>query len=189
MPRRASNTEENAFELIKAVRDGNLDGVNRLLALGVSCDHALREAAGRGHTDCVRLLLAAGANAKCLDESNQTTLMLAARGGHADCVRLLLAAGVDPNIKERNPYDGSHVNQSPLVAAVMGGHVEVVRLLGGVVDEALVRRCGKESYASLSTAEKRLYHGGVERADEIEAVKAKERELRKTEPSPSQLFS
>ena len=52
-------------------------------------------AALRGHVDCLRLLLTAGANVKSSDHEVQSALSEAFSMGNADCVRLLLDAGAD----------------------------------------------------------------------------------------------
>ena len=44
----------------------------------------------------------------------------------------------------------------------------MVKLLGGVVDEALVRRCTEASYLSLSAAELCVFHGAAS-ADDVRA--------------------
>jgi hypothetical protein len=53
----------------------------------------LHLAAGKGHIDVVKLLLAKGAMADVKTNQGQTPLHLAAEGGHKEIVELLLAAG------------------------------------------------------------------------------------------------
>ncbi len=60
---------------------------------------ALIYATASGHSDCVHLLLEAGAGKDIKDEGGRTALFWAARNGHADCLRLLLNAGADSNVK------------------------------------------------------------------------------------------
>jgi hypothetical protein len=61
-------------------------------------------AAENGNVDCVKSLIAAGADVNArwetagLDE--RTVLMDAARGGHSDCIKALIAVGVDLNARD-----------------------------------------------------------------------------------------
>ena len=50
-------------------------------------------AAGKGHADCLRLLLEAGCDKDKARESGATPAYIAAQNGHADCLRLLEEAG------------------------------------------------------------------------------------------------
>ena len=52
-------------------------------------------AALRGHVDCLRLLLTAGASVKSSDLEVQSLLSEATSMGNTECVRLLLDAGID----------------------------------------------------------------------------------------------
>jgi ankyrin repeat protein len=53
-------------------------------------------AAEYGRMECVRVLLAAGANASAADQDGRTALHWAADGGNVSCVKLLLRAGACP---------------------------------------------------------------------------------------------
>jgi ankyrin repeat protein len=53
---------------------------------------ALIQATENGHTDCVRLLIDAGANKEAKNVSRDTALQLAVQNGHLDCARLLVVA-------------------------------------------------------------------------------------------------
>ncbi len=79
----------------------------------------LHRAAENGHTECVKLLLAApGIDVNKPDDDGETPLYRAAENGHTECVKLLLAApGIDVN-KDR-----------PLYWAAKFGHMEIVKLL------------------------------------------------------------
>ena len=82
-------------------------------------------AARFGHEAVVRVLLAAGADAKQLNEENgDFALLWAARDGHEAVVRVLLQASADA--KEVNEKD----HTSPLSVAV--GNPGMMRLLLGL---------------------------------------------------------
>ena len=83
---------------------------------------ALLLAAERGHTECVKALLAAGADIKAQNKYGKTPLMYAAAEGQTECVKALLAAKAEVNAKEK---DG----QTALMIAAREGHAECVKLL------------------------------------------------------------
>jgi len=72
---------------------------------------ALLFAARAGNTECVRLLLAAGADLKTGDPDGTTALILAIINGHYDTAAFLLDHGADPNAADEN-------GRAPLFAAV-----------------------------------------------------------------------
>ena len=92
--------------------------------------------ADAGHIECLRLLLASGADFEACNEENWTALTCASENGHAVCVGLLLdaRASVDQT---------STVGDLPCHRACMRGHAECARLL---FDAARSR--GAESYAA-----------------------------------------
>jgi len=61
----------------------------------------LMAAAGSGHVETVRLLLAAGAEVNAQSKEGLTPLMDAALGGNAEVIDLLLHAGADPTLKSK----------------------------------------------------------------------------------------
>ena len=80
-------------------------------------------AAQQGHAECVRLLVAAGANSPLFCVPNvlgALPLHLAAQLGHEECVRLLLldATTVDAPLPNENGY-------TALCLASQEGHAEV----------------------------------------------------------------
>ena len=79
----------------------------------VHADEPLFNAADQGNTDCVRLLLEAGAVV------NTQTLLIATSVRATQCVRLLLQAGADVHA---NDY-------KELITASTNGYVKIVRLL------------------------------------------------------------
>ncbi|KAM6427072.1 ankyrin repeat and SOCS box protein 12 isoform 2-T2 [Liasis olivaceus] len=82
----------------------------------------LRLAASKGHVQCVRVLLAHGAEVDSLDVKAQTPLFIAVNNGHLDCVKTLLGAGASPS--------GSiHNNCTPLLTAAREGALEILQEL------------------------------------------------------------
>ena len=90
--------------LILSCKEGHTKVVSFLIAAGANVDPpdvshtAIRAAALYGHVDCIRLLLAAGADVNFRSAGNKDALMGAAMGGHIACVTLLLAAGADTSV-------------------------------------------------------------------------------------------
>ena len=83
----------------------------------------LHYAAREGHAECVRALLASGANANARTRAGGATpLHRAAFTGAGACVRLLLEGGADPCARDA---DG----ESALHKASANGHADVVRAL------------------------------------------------------------
>lgn len=88
--------------LIKAVRNGKLDTVQRLSKRGRKMNskdldgfNALHYAAQIGSSAMITALLEGGAGIECCSVYGLTALHLATRGGHLPAVNVLLAAGAD----------------------------------------------------------------------------------------------
>ncbi len=90
--------------LLSAADDGELQKIRLLITAGADVNTTnddgntpLTLAAWRGHTECVKLLLAApGIDVNLADQYGGSPLCLAAENGHTECVKLLLAApGID----------------------------------------------------------------------------------------------
>ena len=89
----------------RAANDGNLEAVKKSIRDGADIDYrcptsigketALFMASQNGHTEVVRWLLEAGADANTVDHQGASPLYMAAQKNHDDVVRLLLAE-VDP---------------------------------------------------------------------------------------------
>lgn len=96
-------------------------GVN---AFGIGGCPILLRAAGRGHTEVVKVLLDNGAdpNLRSNWTGCGTALSAAARNGHTTIVKMLLDKGADVNYAE--PFD-----HKPLYAAVYSNSVETVKIL------------------------------------------------------------
>jgi len=83
----------------------------------------LQIAAILGHSECVRLLLAAGSVVSLPGANGSSPLYDAATHGHAAVVAALLDAGADPKCGVRES------TETPLMIACNHGHTECVRLL------------------------------------------------------------
>jgi espin len=92
---------------------------------------ALHYAARGGHSECVRLLVAAGADPNVQDERRITPLHFAVVGGHALCVKLLLDHHADPF---REDLD----QQTALSLAEKSGNIGCARLLQRAMAKAAV---------------------------------------------------
>ncbi|RHY89155.1 hypothetical protein DYB35_011935 [Aphanomyces astaci] len=92
---------------------------------------ALHYAARGGHTECMRILLEAGANPNVEDERHVTPLHLASVGGFGLGVKLLLDNKADPFVE-----DADH--NTALSAAEAGGNVGCARLLQRAMAKAAV---------------------------------------------------
>ncbi|MCP4450200.1 MAG: tetratricopeptide repeat protein, partial [Planctomycetes bacterium] len=77
--------------------------INEILGNEPAQEHetaALMVAAGGGHIETVRRLLAQGTDVNAQETSGRTALMVAAQNAHADIVKLLLEAKANVNIRE-----------------------------------------------------------------------------------------
>ena len=89
----------------------------------------LADAADRGRTDIVKLLLAHGADMNTLDKAGNTPLVMPIKNGHSEIVRLLLQAGARTDFVD--PVHGRNL----LHLAAISGHLEILRdLLDAGVD-------------------------------------------------------
>ncbi|THA76043.1 ankyrin repeat domain-containing protein [Streptomyces sp. A0642] len=112
-----------ADQLVRSADAGDVISVERQLELGAAVDApgtggrtALDLAAGRGHADVVRLLIAAGADPeqRVGEYAESTPLCLAAMSGHTEVVGALLDAGARTGAQGRRGW-------VPLVLAATAG--------------------------------------------------------------------
>ncbi|KAG8448124.1 hypothetical protein GDO86_015282 [Hymenochirus boettgeri] len=82
----------------------------------------LRLAASKGSLECLKILLANGADVDSLDVKAQTPLFAAVTAGHFSCVKELLQAGA-------SPCGSIYNNGSPVLTAAREGNVNILREL------------------------------------------------------------
>ena len=82
----------------------------------------LQGAACNGKTECVRLLIEAGANVNARSCNQSTALHCSAEDGYTEIVALLLKAKAEPNLKDSK-------GKTPLDFAIWNNHKEVIDLL------------------------------------------------------------
>lgn len=99
-PREEPENEDENVELEKLVKSVTRAGGDVNARDEEYGETALIKAAELGRLDCIKQLLAAGAEVDARDNGRETALMAAAWNGHADCVRLLLEAGADVNARD-----------------------------------------------------------------------------------------
>ena len=115
--------------LLSAARTGDTAQVRALLEAGVDPNVERRTysplmfAAGNGHVEMTRLLLARRASVDHRDHNSDRALLWAAERGHAEIVRMLLMAGAAVQADD-DPYQ-----RTPLIKAASYARVEVVRVL------------------------------------------------------------
>ncbi|PNW82545.1 hypothetical protein CHLRE_06g283300v5 [Chlamydomonas reinhardtii] len=120
--------------LLEAVEDGDAARVTEVLKAfkadintpGPDGDTALHLACLYGHEDCVRALLAGGADANAVNkEDGSTALHDAAAGGYLEICEIILEKGNAKKLISRFDEDG----ESALHTAARGNHLDVVKFL------------------------------------------------------------
>jgi ankyrin repeat protein len=121
----------NQSAQLKILLQSDTDERTRLLAITANNGASLLHVAAQyGHSEVVKLLLAAGANVNSRRQDQATPLYIAAFHGYSPVVELLLTAGANVNSRRQD-------QATPLHAAAQHGHSEVVvKLLaaGATVD-------------------------------------------------------
>jgi hypothetical protein len=145
-----------SVSLVSAARDGRLVNVQDALRNGADPNArdglletytptALMIAAGNGHLEVVRALLAAGASVDLEDSHRNTALMAAVKRNRVAVVRELIKAHAKVNTVDENA-------QSPLYAAIYRD-IEIVRmLLAAGADPNFISRLAGIGFPLLITA-------------------------------------
>ncbi|XP_056397497.1 ankyrin repeat and SOCS box protein 12-like [Hyla sarda] len=114
----------------------------------------LRLAASKGSLECLKILLANGAEVDILDVKAQTPLFTAVSSGHLDCVRELLKAGACPSGSIYN-------NCTPVLNAAREGNVSILRELLDYGAEPNVKCKLPDWSTNIATATGPLYLSAV----------------------------
>eukprot|EP00457_Paulinella_chromatophora_P006558 gb/GEZN01006577.1/.p1 GENE.gb/GEZN01006577.1/~~gb/GEZN01006577.1/.p1 ORF type:complete len:474 (+),score=65.65 gb/GEZN01006577.1/:72-1424(+) len=75
-----------------------------------------------GHTDCVKILIAAKANVEAKNNDGKTALMWATYKGHTECAEILIAAKANVEATDEG-------GRTALMLATNGGHTDCVKIL------------------------------------------------------------
>ena len=126
----SANDYANYDHAFKAVYDGDLETVNRLIVKGFPIEQrdraqrtAIHIAAYQSQDEILKLLVAAGGDINALEHRHYDVITIAAVANDVELLKLALKLGGNPaNIT--SPYDGT-----ALIAAAHLGHSEVVKLL------------------------------------------------------------
>ncbi|CAD7704674.1 unnamed protein product [Ostreobium quekettii] len=108
---------------VEAVIEALDDGAAVDVTFGRFGEKPLHVAASNGHSNVVRVLLAANADVDATKRTGTTALFVAAQNGHVGVVLALLA--VDADYTKARPSDGS----TPLYKGAENGHLDVVLAL------------------------------------------------------------
>ncbi len=123
-----------SLSLFEAAKEGDIEQVKLHLSFGAAVNAkyeyqnkywtALHPAAGRGHTEIARLLIAEGADINAKDKYEWTPLHYAALHGRTKTAELLIVKGADVNAKDNEGW-------TPISFALRseGGGPEMVELL------------------------------------------------------------
>ncbi|MDO5464405.1 MAG: ankyrin repeat domain-containing protein, partial [Akkermansia sp.] len=138
--------DEYDAKLRECSEKGEAELVSLLIAAGANVNKAdkygwtpLCNAAHKGRTECVRLLLAApGIDVNKAEKDGETPLYRAACNGHTECVKLLLAApGIDVNKADNDGW-------TPLKVAENHDETECARLIREAGGKAETERKARE---------------------------------------------
>lgn len=125
---------------------------NANVNMGVNKVTPLHNAAQRGFTESVRILLKAKANVHAVNMMNVTPLHLAAKNSHLRVVKLLLQEGADPNtVTNRGKtalhmhvaVGGYNIRSMAIIRELLKGKADVCAREGGTGNTALHSAMGK----------------------------------------------
>ncbi|XP_059896464.1 ankyrin repeat and SOCS box protein 11 [Gadus macrocephalus] len=172
-----AESSDGATPLLNACRRGSAACVRLLLGHGPAVPTnqllagAVHEAAGRGHRECLELLLASGGAVEAALPGRGTPLYAACLGGATACVESLLLAGTalrhaDPTqpltpraCLLRAEVSGAAGGSSPLHAAVAAGAGPVVELLMAYGADGSARNAEGDTALELAAAAMRTTLG------------------------------
>ena len=149
----------------------------------------LMTAAGNGHAEVVKVLLAAGAEPNHQAKSSSglsiftngcTALMMAANGGYAETVKLLLAGGANPNTK--NEKGDTALNVATKTGK--GGGLSYFR----VITHSAVAKAEKENFPEVVRLLKDAMANGGSRQQSEEKRKPAENTVAENEKNAEILF-
>jgi ankyrin repeat protein len=119
----ARATPKYLEKLKKQIEEGTVENNDGPHIDGVT---AATVAAQGGHLECIKLLIAAGADVKIEDDEKRTPLQLAIKGNYGEVALELVRAGANPN----TPYvDDDGETHNLLMDAIMVENVEFAKLL------------------------------------------------------------
>ena len=116
--------------IIKATIEGREERVAEMLDAGAHCEAivletgrtSLMEAASRGYTGIIKLLLSYKCRVNPVDRNLMTALLLAVTQGHIQATRALVAGGASTSERDSS-------GRTPLHLAAHHGHMEIVKVL------------------------------------------------------------
>jgi uncharacterized protein len=132
----SAKDDQGQTALINAVRAGHARAAEVLARYGALEERdkhsysALMWAAMNGDTECLNVLIAAGADLEAKTVYGATPLMLAARNGHMSIIGLLLSNGADFRRRADNGMNALEFARSE-------GHQEIAELLAGLESGSL----------------------------------------------------
>ncbi|MCE1246975.1 MAG: ankyrin repeat domain-containing protein [Firmicutes bacterium] len=122
-------TKISEDEFLKAVKNGDIDKVEKALTQGMNVNLRTKDgwtplywAACKGHTRIAEILIDRGAYTNAKASNGETPLHEAAFFGHTTTIKLILSKGADVNVKNNQGF-------TPLHRAASQGHTATVELL------------------------------------------------------------
>ena len=131
-----SNIQDGATPLIKAVRQGSLPEVKRLVQRGHDVNEGVQqdsspliEACRLGYLHIAQFLVEHGADVNLHVMGDETPLIRAAWNGHLHIVKFLIENGADVNLTVRESYRLGAEKRNALRMAKIGNHEDVISFL------------------------------------------------------------